>query len=103
MNVPAIKKNFNQLGIELKIFFMLKTCADKNGQILIDKNGLAKYFNVSRQTVGKYLKTFAEVGMIKYKYSGKAMFNPDFYSSDRVNYEDVKRLYNEFKSDVDVL
>ena len=103
MDVTAIKKNFNQLGIELKIFFMIKLCADKNGKIVIDRDGLSKYFNVSKQTVGKYLKTFAEVGMIKYKYSGKAIFNPDFYCSERANYEDVKKLYNEFKSDIDVL
>lgn len=101
MNVEKIKKNFSKLGVEIKIFFTLVLCADKYGAIKLPKPQLSKYLNVSAQTVGKYLKTFTECEMIKYKFSGKAIINPEFYYvGEPENLPKAIELYNNFKSDV---
>ncbi len=101
MNVDIIKKNLNKLGIEMKTFFTLLYIVDKNGRTKIKKNVIGKYLNVSPQTVGKYLKAFVDCEMIKYKYSGELIINPDFYYVGAVeNLSSVREQYQNFKSDM---
>ena len=101
MNVATIKKNFGELGGEMKVFFLFVLCADKNGAVSLEKEKIVKRLGISRQTVGKYINGFVTCGMMKYKYSGKAMFNPDFmYVGPEEERARVKEKYAEFKSDV---
>ncbi|MBQ3492498.1 MAG: hypothetical protein IJA88_00140 [Clostridia bacterium] len=101
MNVSAIKKNFNLLGVEIKIFFTLALCADANGIANVNKDKLSKYIKVSRQTIGKYMRTFAGCNILKYKYSGKTFFNPEFYYTGPEELRaKVQEDYLRFKSDV---
>ncbi len=101
MNVSEIKKNFNKLGIEIRIFFTLVLCADKKGRIKAEKKELQKYLKVSIQTIGKYIRGFVECNMMKYKYSGEAMLNPDFYyTGEEEQRASIREEYKEFKSDI---
>ncbi len=101
MNINIIKKNFQKLGIEMKTFFTLLYIVDKNGHTKIKKNAISKYLKVSPQTVGKYIKTFVDCEMIKYKYSGELIINPDFYyAGDVENLASVREQYQNFKSDM---
>ncbi len=101
MNVYELKENFSKLGIEIKIFFTIVLCVGKNGAIKLDKKEVAKYLKVTEQTVGKYIRTFAECKMLKYKYSGEAMLNPDFYYvGAEEERSSVRERYQNFKSDV---
>lgn len=101
MNITEIKKNFNKLGIEIKIFFIFTLLADKKGRIRAEKKELQKYLKVSIQTIGKYIRTFVECNMMKYKYSGEAMFNPDFYyTGEESQRASIQEEYKAFKSDI---
>lgn len=101
MNINAIKKNFNKLGIELKVFFTIVLCADKNGAIKLEKNKISRYLKISVQTVGKYIRTFVECDIMKYKYSGEGMINPEFYYVGEESQRNVViESYERFKSDI---
>ncbi len=101
MNITEIKKNFNKLGIEIKIFFILVLCADKKGRIKVEKKELQKHLKVSVQTIGKYIRAFVECNMMKYKYSGEAMLNPDFYyTGEDLQRASIREEYKAFKSDI---
>lgn len=101
MNVSALTKNFNGLDIGVKVFLTLVLCARDNGEIELKKSDVAGYLDVSRQTVGKHIKSFAEANMLKYKFSGKGIFNPDFYYKGSLEEKvTAKELYERFKSDV---
>lgn len=100
VNVAKIKKNFNELGLEMKVFLTLLLCAG-NGAGKVGKKDLAKYLKATPQTVGKYLKTFTTCDMIKYRYNGEIMFNPEFYyvgPADEM--AQAIQKYNTFKSDM---
>ena len=86
----------------MKIFFTLILCADaENGAGEVNKVRIAKYLKTTPQTVGKYLKTFVECNMIKYKYSGRFSINPDFYYVGPVEKrERAITDYAQFKSDM---
>ena len=100
MNVSILKKNFNNLGVEMKVFLTLVLCADKNGAINVKTVDLAKYLNVSRQTISKHVKTFCTCGILKFKYSGKGIINPDFYFAGDVNsIDDARQRYEKLTSD----
>ena len=76
--------------------------AAPDGSFEIRKTVLAEYVKVSRQTVGEHLNTFAKCNLLKRKYSGKGLFNPNFYY---VGPEELKAQaqieYKSFKSDVE--
>lgn len=97
MNVMAIK-NTKTLNVETRLLFSLYLCADARGRIELSKDSLARCLEVSRQTIGKYLGVFCNAEILKYKYSGKGMFNPKFYLN--VVPEDVSIEYDKFKSDL---
>ena len=61
---------------------------------------LAKYLNVSRQTIGKHLKNLVECNVLKYKYSGKGIINPDFYYKGSTSEKEFsEQKYKQFKTD----
>lgn len=100
MNIHNIK-NFKKLNSETKTLFCLILTSNNLGEINVRKPQLAEYLGISRQTVGKHLKTFSECNMIKFKHSGKMRLNPDFYFKGQpYELEKAQRLYAEFKSDV---
>ena len=100
VNVAKIKKNFNELGLEFRVFLTLLLCA-KNGAGKISKKDLAKYLKASPQTVGKHLKTFTTCDIIKYRYSGEIMFNPEFYyNGEPENLQCEIDKYAEFRSNM---
>lgn len=101
MKVEAIKENISLLGVEMKIFLSFIRFADRNGKTVLKKTSLAKALNTTPQTVGKYLKVFCDVKLIKYKYSGEAMLNPDFYfAGDVTELDAVRTVYQNFKSNM---
>ena len=100
MHVETIRKNFDNLDTGLKIFLSLVLCADENGAVRVSQNELGKYLSISRQTVGKHIKTFVDCNMLKYKYSGETLFNPEFYFNGATDLNIAVERYNKFKSDM---
>ena len=102
LNVPAIfKNNFGKLDTGVRILLILFACTQSDNVINLKKSTIATGAGTSRQTVGNHIKTFAETGALKYKYSGVGMFNPEFYYQGPVETrEEVQRRYDLFKSDV---
>lgn len=101
MDVKAIKENINILGVEMKIFLSFINFSDKNGRTCLKKTDLAKVFKTTAQTVGKYIKNLVDVKILKYKYSGEAMLNPEFYYvGDAGELDAVLEAYKNFKSDM---
>lgn len=84
----------------MQLFLMLICCANRNNKISLSQDNLAKYLKVSRQTIGKHLHTFAACEMLKYKFSGVGIINPEFYYvGDSLGLEEAKKDYAAFKSD----
>lgn len=102
LNVPAIfQSNFGNLDTGVRILLILFACTQSDNVINLKKSTIATGAGTSRQTVGNHIKTFAETGALKYKYSGVGMFNPKFYyQGPAETREEVQRRYDLFKSDV---
>lgn len=100
MNVKAVK-NFNTLDLGIRLLFLIILGLDDSNKITLKKADMTEFLNVSRQTAGRYIKTFVGCGMLKYKHSGLTFVNPDFYyigkESER---ERIKEEYNRFNSDM---
>ena len=92
----AIKK----LNLGFRVFLTLVACANAQGEINMPPSELSKYLGVSRQTIGNHLRNLVESNVLKYKYSGKGIINPEFYyigaETDRPT---VLSRYSTFKSD----
>ncbi len=95
MDVTVIK-DFKNLDISYRTLFMLLACADDKGIIRLNQETFAKGIHTSRQSVGSHLKKLALSNILKYKYSGFIMFNPDviFFGSE----EDKKQARSEYAS-----
>ena len=100
MNVYAL--NFKALDIGTRLFFTLVSLADSKGGIYTAaKAQLSKALKVTPQTVGNYIHRFVAAGMLKYKYSGRARINPEFFHVGKENeFNDAIELYKSFKSDI---
>ena len=94
-------KSFGRLPPALKLLFTLLSIADERGCIRTNKDDLARAINVTRQTVGNHLIALCNSKVIKYKYSGLARLNPDFFrlgnETERANY---RKDYDAFVSDI---
>ena len=101
MNVKKIQENINILGVEMKIFLSFINFSDRNGRTNLKKTVLATALKTSAQTIGKYIKNFVDVKILKYKFSGEAMLNPEFYYvGDAGELDAVLEEYKNFKSDM---
>ena len=100
MHVWALNDSRKNLTVPMKIFFTLITCADSLGKINLRQEELARYVGTSRQTVGKYIGDFVACNMLKFKYSGKGIINPEFmFNGPKEQFNVAKKTYEEFKSD----
>ncbi len=92
--------NISPLDLSMRLFTTLVTCADDAGHINIPQPELAKYLSVSRQTIGNHLHKLCDSNILKFKFSGKGMLNPDFiYKGDYAMRHNVVDEFTSFKSD----
>ena len=74
---------------------------DELNRVKIQKIELAAVLNVSERTISNWVRALASVGLIKYKYSGAARLNPEFwFVGSQTNYEKALEEYKRFKSDI---
>ena len=100
INVNTVR-NFSALDTGTQLLLTLFTLADDKGGIRTSKTALATYLKKSRETVGAYINRLARSNIIKFKYSGAARINPEFYyHGAEQDKAEALRLYQEFKSDV---
>ncbi len=100
INLCAIK-NFITLDKETQLLFILIKALRPDGTIKKRKAELADVLQVTSQTVGKKLSQFVNTNILKYKYSGLMMINPEFcYKGVEEQKADVLRQYQLFKSDM---
>ncbi len=76
MNVTAIK--LEPLKGETRLLFTLLSLADGLGRFQMGQDALARYIGSTRQTVSHYLHAFVKAKILKCKYSGRGIFNPEF-------------------------
>lgn len=75
--------------------------ADAQNRIDIPKRILAKVLNVTPHTISNWLRKLSNAGAIKYKYSGSARLNPNFYFyGTQENFDLAEKEWKEFKSDI---
>lgn len=100
IDITAVK-NFKDLSISVRLLLTLVSISNDAGEIRTNKEDLAKAVGSSRQTVGSHLCEFARCNLIKYKYSGTARLNPDFYFTGRPEKKASAQMeYSLFKSDI---
>ena len=100
INVNTVK-NFKELDTGTQILLTLISIASDKGDIRTNKSTLAKYLGKSRETVALHINRYVRTNILKYKYSGLARINPEFYfSGTDAERAEAIRLYHEFKSDV---
>ena len=74
--------------------------ADSHGYLSRRKGEIATDLNVSERTVANYVYTLISMNLIKRKFNGNTVLNPDFfYSGDSAELEKVKKVFTDFKSD----
>lgn len=102
IKVPVIyNQNFKNLDTGVRILLTLFACTQSDNVIELSKSKISAGVGTSRQTVGNHIKRFCDTGALKYKYSGRGMFNPDFYYQGPEELRaQVKERYDRFKSDV---
>lgn len=75
--------------------------ADGHNVVRKGKEALANVFGVTPQTVGNWLRVLADFGVLKYKYSGIARLNPNFYHyGTEQERETALKEYELFRSDI---
>ena len=100
IDITAVK-NFKELNISVRLLLTLISISSATGEIRTDKGALAKAVGVSKQTVGTHINEFARCNLLKFKYSGVARLNPDFYYSGNPDKKSSAVFeYQLFKSDV---
>ena len=74
--------------------------ADSRGYVRRSKSDIAADLNVSPRTVANYIYTLCALGLIKRKYDGRTVLNPDYYyTGDGAALDTIKRDYAGFTSD----
>ena len=86
-------------SVPLFYYYMEKT--DRLGKITAQKSNLGATFNVSERTISNWAHALVRAGVIKYKYSGLSMINPDVYFFGAESDDNqAKEIYARFKSDI---
>lgn len=74
--------------------------ADSRGYLRRRKSEIAAALNVSDRTVANYILTLRSLNLIKRKYDGRTVLNPDyFFTGNAAELEAAKKVYTEFNSD----
>lgn len=85
----------------VSLFHYLTERSDVFNRVERSKTQIAKDMNVSPRTVANWLHALSNIGAIKYKYSGSARLNPNFYYvGNKQEYDCAVKEYELFKSDI---
>lgn len=84
-----------------RLYYYYIEHADKLNRVSRSKDDVARALNVSPRTVANWAHALVSAGLIKYKYSGSARLNPEFYfEGTNDNYEYALREFKSFRSDI---
>lgn len=100
-NFETLNERRRGLRPAVALFYYLTERCDSFNRIKRNKSQIAGDMNVSPRTVANWLHSLANIGAIKYKYSGSTRLNPKFYyvgNSD--GYACAIKEYELFKSDI---
>lgn len=82
------------------LFDYLADAVDSRGYVRRRKDEIAAALNVSRRTVANYIYTLCALDLIKRKYDGQTVVNPDYYfTGDAAGLDAARKEYAGFKSD----
>ena len=82
------------------LFDYLSDAVDSRGYIRRRKDELAAALDVSPRTVANYVYTLIDMNLIKRKYDGQTVVNPEYYfTGDAAEFAKAKKEYADFKSD----
>ncbi len=82
------------------LFDYYADAVDSRGYVRRRKDEIAAALNVSRRTVANYIYTLCALNLIKRKFDGRTVLNPDYYfTGDAAELEKAKKDYAGFTSD----
>jgi len=100
-NLTVLAERRRNLRPAVVLFHFLAEKTDALNCIHLSKGALAERFHVNERTVANWLYALADVGAIKYKYSGIIRLNPIiYYVGTRKNYKKALSEYETFRSDI---
>ena len=100
-NLEPLNERRQGLRPAVALFHYLTERCDAFNRIERTKSQIAGDMNVSPRTVANWLHTLANIGALKYKYSGSTRLNPNFYYvGTEQEYTCAINEYEHFKSDI---
>lgn len=100
MDITAVK-NFKDLNAALRLLFTLVSITDTHGRIRTNKADLSKHTGVCERTVKEHISVLCRCNILKWKYGGVAMLNPDFlFKGEPDEKQAARNDYSAFKSDI---
>lgn len=82
------------------LFDYYADAVDSRGYVRRRKDEIAAALNVSSRTVANYIYTLCALDLIKRKFDGRTVLNPDYYfTGDAAELEKAKKDYAGFTSD----
>ena len=100
-NLTVLSERRPNLRPAVVLFHFLTEKADAMNCIHLSKGTLAQRFNVSDRTVANWLYALADVGALKYKYSGLIRLNPKIvYVGSKKNHKKALTEFETFRSDI---
>lgn len=107
VNLAYFGERYKYIAKASQLLLLYQMICDERNDISASKEQLIKIFDkvfgltISRRTLSDWIKTLAENGAIKYRYSGSARLNPFFfYCGTDEEYLNVQKEYNEFVSNI---
>lgn len=82
------------------LFDYLSDAVNPRGYVERRKSKIAADLNVSPRTVANYVYTLIDMDLIKRKYDGKTVINPEYcFCGSAAELDAAKKAYADFKSD----
>lgn len=101
MKIDTSKIDLTMLDTGIRVLFKLIAIAGAHGEIKTNKSTLAEELGKSRECIAQHINRLASAKILKYKYSGVAILNPEvIYVGADADYALSLALYQKFKSDV---
>lgn len=99
--VEILKNGGRGLKQALSLFYHAREHADELGVLAASRRDLALELDVTPRTILNYAHALSDAGLIKYKFSGKLVINPELcFAGTKDIYEQALDQWKRFCSDI---
>ena len=100
-NLSIVSENLKEIKPAMLLLNIFMQKRDELNRIEVSKREISAALDIPVRTVARWLMLLAKNGLIKYKYSGSARLNPDFfYIGTAEDYEKALKEWHNFKSNI---